>query len=472
MLGVKCIKMKTNINRMTASFLFLALLACRLGPFSYTPPAAEITPARTATALSTTPLSATQTLTPPAIVSSTDTPAATVTLEPVAQADRDRYVRIFRDVWKTVNRQYVYPDYNGADWGAVREEFEPLVAAAPDDEHFWQLMRVMIERLQDDHSAYLSPDEVQAEDEAMRGDLDYVGIGILVTVPEDAVYGVVLFPFPESPAESAGVRSHDRILRIDGFQVCCDMQGNDYLDAILGAEGSALTLTLQYPGESERDVIVKRERIQTQLPILSRVITSTQHSDQHIGYVLIPTLLDETVAERTREVLTGMFTTSEITGLIVDMRINGGGAYTELYDLLSLFTHGNAGAFTRRRQVDDILVITADPIANSQIIPMVILVGEETESYAEVFSGVLQAQGRATLIGEHTAGNVETVYPYDFEDGSRLWIAEETFAVSGGSGWEVTGVLPDIHVPGRWEDIREEDDMQLKTALAVLMGDY
>lgn len=461
--------MKTISNRITGTLLFLALFGCRLGPFSFTPPTAENTPALTAQATALLP---TETVTPAAVVAGTDTPLATLTLQPADAADRDRHVRIFRTVWRTVNRHYVYPTYNGTDWEAVREAYEPLVVAAPDDEHFWQLMQEMIERLQDNHSAYLSPDEVQEEDLAMRGDLDYVGIGVYVTVPEDAEYGIVLFPFPEGPAESAGVRPHDRILAIDGLQVCCDEEGYDNLDTILGAEGSTLTLTLQYPGEPARDVIVKRARIQTQLPILSRVITSTQHSDQSIGYVLIPTLWDETVAERTREVLEGLLNSPAVTGLIVDMRINGGGAYTELYDLLSLFTHGNVGAFTQRGQDVDTLIITPDPIANSQEIPMIILVGEETESYAEVFSGVLQAQERAILIGESTAGNVETVYPYDLEDGSRLWLAEETFTVPGAPSWEGTGVQPDIHVPGRWEDIWEEDDGPLKTALAVLLGDY
>jgi carboxyl-terminal processing protease len=189
-----------------------------------------------------------------------------------------------------------------------------------------------------------------------------------------------------------------------------------------------------------------------------------------VGYVLIPTLWDETIAERTRDVLDNLMKTP-ITGLIVDMRINGGGAFSELYDLLSLFTQGDVGAFYQRGQVVDSLVITPDPIANSQDIPMIILVGQGTESYAEVFSGVLQARNRAVLVGEFTAGNVETVYPYDLEDGSRLWLAEETFAIPGVPSWEDKGVRPDIHVPGDWEDITDEDDPSLVAAVTVLLGD-
>ena len=403
----------------------------------------------------------------------TDTPQPTATQEVPAASpdDRDRHSRIFRYVWRTVDRRYVYPSFNGTDWTAVRTEFEPLAESAPDDEHFWHLMQEMIGRLQDDHSAYLTPDEVLEEDQAMRGDLDYVGIGVYVTIPEDADYGVVLFPMPGGPAETAGVRAHDRILKIDGLQVCCDDEGYDNLELMLGPEGSTVVLVLQQPGEEERQVTVERARILTQLPILSRTITSTVYSTKRVGYILVPTLWDETIAERTREILENLLDSPQITGLVVDMRINGGGAYTELYDLLSLFTQGKVGAFYRRGGVVDTLDIMPDPVANSQEIPMIVLVGNETESYAEVFAGVLQAQDRAVLIGEPTAGNVETVYSYDLEDGSRLWLAEETFAVPGKTSWEDKGVQPDISVPGRWEDITEQDDAALETAIAVLLGE-
>jgi carboxyl-terminal processing protease len=455
-----------------AVLLCFSALACRL-PFLHPPPLPEsLTPSPSATvspllgiaAVSATPLPhLTSTLSP-----GTDTP--TLTLVPASREDRERYNSIFRFVWRRVNRRYVYPSFNGVDCDAVREEYEPLVAFAADDEHFWQLMREMVGRLDDDHSAFLSPAEVAEEDQAMSGDLDYVGIGVYVTVPEDVEYAVVLFPMSGGPAEAAGIRAHDRILEIVGLQVCCDAEGFDNLDAMLGPEGSPVSLLLQYPGERERLVTVERSHIQTQLPILSRPITLTVHNGQTVGYIMVPTLWDDTISERTREVLADVLEVPDMAGLVVDMRINGGGAYTELYDLLSLFTAGEVGAFYQREGPVGTLDIVPDPVAGSQNMPMVVLIGPETESYAEVFSGVLQAQNRAILVGEPTAGNVETVYPYDLEDGSRLWLAEETFAVPGTEGWEHTGVQPDITGPGRWEEITEEDDPALNTAVTLLLS--
>jgi C-terminal peptidase prc len=466
----------TNTQRIRFKFIIvlisLIVLACRL-PLIHPLPTATAT-ATASPVFKTSPLSATPTPSPTAVIPpNTDTPQLTKEKQvpDISAEDRSRHRRIFQYVWRTVNRRYVYPSFNGVDWNAIRMEFEPLVENASDDAHFWQVMEEMIARLQDEHSAYLTPDEVIEEDQAMRGDLDYVGIGVYVTIPEDAEYAVVLFPMPDGPAEVAGVRAHDRILEIDGLQACCDENGYDSLNAMLGPEGSTVELTLQYPGEEMRQVTIERDRIQTQLPIFTRTITPTIQSTHSVAYVLIPTLWDETIAERTREVLASLLTQSSLIGLIVDMRINGGGAFTELYDLLALFTEGEVGAFYQRQGVVETLDIMPDPVANSQEIPMIVLVGSGTESYAEVFAGVLQAQDRVVLVGESTAGNVETVYPYDLEDGSRLWLAEETFKVPGKNSWEDKGVQPDIHVPGRWEDFTEYDDAALETALSILLAE-
>ena len=231
-------------------------------------------------------------------------PAATATDDAVLVIPDPELVkvhrRIFRRVWSTVDRYYVYADFNGVDWDAVKDEFEPLVESSPDDGTFWLLMQSMIDRLDDRHSAYLSPQEVIEEDKSASGDLDYVGIGILVAVPEDADYAVILFPLPGSPAEEAGIRQHDRILTIEGQAACCNSNGSDNLELIRGPAGTAVQLVVQQPGDLEREIEVGRVRIQSQLPVISRRI---DYQGRTIGYLMIPTLWDETIAERSREAL-------------------------------------------------------------------------------------------------------------------------------------------------------------------------
>jgi C-terminal processing protease CtpA/Prc len=80
-------------------------------------------------------------------------------------------------------------------------------------------------------------------------------------------------------------------------------------------------------------------------------------------------------------------------------------------------------------------------------------------------AGALQAAGRATLIGQSTAGNVEILLAHEFEDGSRLWLAEETFRLPDGLVWEGNGLTPDVLIPLGWDEYTEENDPVLAAAL-------
>jgi len=383
---------------------------------------------------------------------------------PVSPVLQDRHRRIFATVWRTVQQHYLYEDYRGVDWLAVKQEFAPLVDAARDDVEFWELMQAMIVQLGDEHSAFLTPADVAAEDQAMQGDLDYVGIGVFVTVPDAADYSVILFPLPDSPATAAGLRAHDRILAVAGEPACCDENGFDNLYLLQGPAGSEVEVVLQAPDEITRTVMIRREHIHTQVPVLSRRIPLAEHT---IGYLMIPTLWDSTIAERTRATLVDLAAEGKLSGLILDLRTNGGGAFTELYKLLSLFVDGDVGYFYRRGAKRDVLTLKLDPVAGTQLMPLVILVGPHTESFAEVLSGTLQAVGRAQLVGAATAGNVETLHPYDLEDGSRLWLAEETFIPLSGARWEGVGVQPDRVIDVAWEAFTEANDPYIAEALIM-----
>lgn len=379
---------------------------------------------------------------------------------------QDRHRRIFRSICSIVKQYYVYEDFNGVDWDALKAEYASLVESATSDDEFWFLMMGMIYRLNDDHSSFLTPAQVAEETAMMEGAMDYVGVGVLTSVPEGADYAVVLFPLPGSPAEEAGIMAHDRIISLGGESVCCNDNGADNLDLLLGKVGTSISVTVQQPDGELRELKLQREIIQGQFPIISERIT-TDSGD--VGYLMIPTLFDETIGARTREKIEALLADGPLLGLVIDMRINGGGAYTELYDLLSLFTSGEAGQFFQRGSKPHILEIEADPIANTQDLPLAILIGEASASYAEIFSGVLQSLDRATLVGQPTSGNVETIYPYDLEDGSRLWLAREVFLSVNDDNWEGVGVQPDVFVDGSWEDFSLAYDPQLDKAVDMIV---
>jgi len=419
---------------------------------SPSPPLSSITPTAAPTPAATP--SATSTVAPP-------TPTATA-LPTFTNEATARQLRVFTRVWESVRDTYVYPDFNGLDWDAVYRRYRPRIESGLTDEAFYQAMREMIDELGDDHSVFYSPEEVAEEEAELSGQFDYVGIGIYVVTLLDEGYAVLLQVFPGSPAERAGLRPHDRLLVVDGLPVV-DADGVDQLDRLVGPAGSQVRLMVQTPGQEPRELVVRRARIEGQLPVEAYRLPGTQ-----VGYLSIPTFWDDTIATRVRRALEDLLAEGDLEGLIVDMRINGGGVITALKDTLSIFAAGELGTFVSR-EAERPLVVEADPVGNSQELPLVVLVGRETESFGEVFSGVLQERGRARVVGRTTDGNVETLWQVDLEDGSRAWIASETFRPPSGADWEVSGIIPDLEILLDWDEFTVENDPQLEAALELLL---
>jgi C-terminal peptidase prc len=380
----------------------------------------------------------------------------------IADEGTARQLRVFTQLWETVRDTYVYPDYNGLDWDEVQRRYRVLIEAGMADDAFYEIMREMIDALGDDHSGFYSPEEVAEEEERLSGQLDYEGIGIYVTMPADREHAVLLQVFPDSPAERAGLQPHDRILSIDGMPVL-DEAGEVHLDLLEGPVGGEVRLLVQTPGHEPRELTVTRERVHAQLLVEARRMAGTD-----IGYILIPTFWDQTLADRVRQALESLMAEGDLEGLILDMRINGGGLLAQLQGTLALFTVGDAGVFVSRT-AERPLIVTADAVGRSQELPLVILVGRETESFGEVFSGVLQESGRAHVVGRTTPGNVETLLPVGLEDGSRAWIASETFRPPSGADWEESGIRPDVEIPLDWDEFTVDTDRQLHAALELLL---
>jgi C-terminal processing protease CtpA/Prc len=115
-------------------------------------------------------------------------------------------------------------------------------------------------------------------------------------------------------------------------------------------------------------------------------------------------------------------------------------------------------------------VARGENIGNSQTVPIVVLISPDSVSAAEIFAGALQGKGRARLVGQPSAGNIEGLRTYIFEDGSILFIAEQRFTLTNGFNWEGQGLQPIITAGGKWDDISVDNDPALIAATNLLLG--
>ena len=425
-------------------------------------------------------VAATITFTPPPTASTTPSPTPSPTpLPPSATptltaaptlviTPSELQLQVFDELWQTVWESYIYPDFNGLDWEAIRMEYRPQVEAGMSDEQFYHAMSEMIFRLNDDHSAYLSPQQVEQEIANLAGENDYVGIGVLTAPVLERELATVILVFPGSPAEEIGLQSHDNILAVDG-KALVDADGF-HREYLRGPEGTTIQLTVQTPGEEPRQVSVTRRWVTGSTPVPYAELITPQ--GKRIGYLLLATFADATIDEQVGDALIALTAAGPLDGLILDNRKNGGGADIVARATLGYFTRGVGGYFIDRENHRRTFNIVGTDVNGTSRIPVVVLVGPDTASFGELSSGILKDMGEAYLIGEITGGNIELLRGFDFSDGSRAWIAHEKFVPRNHpeEDWEISGIIPDLVVPSNWDQVTLQTDPAVQAALDFFDG--
>ncbi|HEX5692134.1 MAG TPA: PDZ domain-containing protein, partial [Roseiflexaceae bacterium] len=316
--------------------LALSVGACsaelpRLPQFVQAPsatPLATATAQPSATALPSATPQPTDTPQPSATPVPSNTPTPLPTVEPLPPTPtlvalgQEQRAAIFDRVWRLVRDRYVYPDYGGLDWNAVRTEFEPRVAAAATAEDFYGLMYELIERLGDDHSRFESPRDVAEGEAEFEGELRYAGIGVQIReTDEGALITRIAKP---GPASDAGLQKHDLIVAIGGvpFTDTARFGPAGPIGAVRGTPGTLVNLTIRSANGATREVMVMRQAISADA--FARV-EGQMLPGSRIALLRIDTFYAEGIVEDVRAELDRLGADGPLDGLIIDVRENGGG---------------------------------------------------------------------------------------------------------------------------------------------------
>lgn len=414
-----------------------------------------------------TPTARPATYIPPACVGrtiATPRPGATVapTASPVPNTPvaKELQLEVFDTLAEAIDATYLYTDFNGRDWPTNVARYRAEIETGLETERFYLRMKDFVTDLGDEHSTFESPVRKAASDAQLAGNESFVGIGVYAQPLLEKGYITVLAVIPDSPAAHSGIQPHDAILTADGLPV---IEDGVVQNRLRGPECSAVVMEVRMPGGLVERRTIVRARVPGAIPIDARLVPTTDGS--RVAYIMVPTFFDQTVDDQVRAALARL---APLDGVVLDDRENGGGSSSVLEPMLALFTSGVVGAFVSRTS-SRTLTIRPAPVENSQTVPLVVLIGHNTVSFGEIFAGILQDRGRATLVGETTRGNVETLHAVNLPDGSRAWIAQEGFeAARSGVNWERTGVVPEIEVKVAWEDVTFERDPAIRRALEAL----
>ena len=373
---------------------------------------------------------------------------------------QEQQTRTFEALWKDLEDNYIYFKTADVDWKTVHDKYLKRINAGLTADEFDSLMKDVGTELPAGSLAYESRAERIEADTVDTS--SYEGIGAFVGFSKDPEPHIVLLAVMDgSPADQAGLKAHDSILEIDGTPIQLD-EGLTAVNRVRGPAGSSVKLSIQSPGSTERSIDVKRGKLTSTGKLEATTISGTNY-----GYLLFPPVGYSTLLDDVTKSLQTLSTNRTLEGVILDLRITGSTRGWPLEDLYNMFYHGALGEFYNRDKKQSVELKGQD-VFNSQKVPLIILVGQNTTGFPEILAGSLQMHKRATVIGETTPGAIETSSSYYLPDGSEAFIETTSFVLPNGDEIGTTGVVPDISLQQGWDEVLPNHDPVLDRAVQYL----
>ncbi len=290
-------------------------------------------------------------------------------------------------------------------------------------------IRGMVEATGDPYTEYYTPQSYQSTMVELTG--VYQGIGAYIGKKDKNI--VIIAPMEGSPAEEAGLKAGDIIVKIDG-ESTETMNSDDASMRIRGKAGTKVKLEIAREGASELlEISVERREIHVDS------VTSEMKGDVaviKIQQFILPTISDFKMA------LQKAFNNGA-KGVILDLRNNPGGILDQAVDVASQFlTRG-------------IVVKVVDKDGNEQVhkvrpggmaadIPLIVLVNEGSASASEIVAGALQDNQRAKLAGSNTFGKASVQNIVRMNDGGAIKITTAHYYTPNGQQISGAGLKPDL----------------------------
>lgn len=310
----------------------------------------------------------------------------------------------------------------------------------------------------DPHSSYLSADDFKDFNDKSHG--EFGGLGIQITSDRGAVR--VISPIDDTPAERAGIKAGDYILRIDNEQVF-DMTLNQAVKKMKGRPGTKVKLTVLSEGQEPRTITLKRDIIKVKsVKFEEKRVADTGDDSPLVGYIRISDF-GATTTKELKEAITKL-EKKNVVGYVLDVRNNPGGYLTAAIEVSDAFLDDGEIVSTRGKDKSDIDRTMATPGDMTNGKPVVVLINHGSASASEIVAGALQDNGRALVMGSQSFGKGSVQQQKPLGDGTAIHITIARYYTPSGRSIQNEGITPDIEVLQSKLEVIEKRDSEYSEA--------
>ncbi|QDS97132.1 putative CtpA-like serine protease [Adhaeretor mobilis] len=284
----------------------------------------------------------------------------------------------------------------------------------------------------DDYSAYLTADQLRDVYSQIEG--NFVGLGVELKADNGAL--LIVHVIPGSPAERAGILDGDRIIAVDGLATE-DMTTDQAASMLTGAEGSSVRVAAVTPGQTPRQLTVRREHVDVPSLEGEKIVDP----DAGIAYLRIPAFQKTTA--RDLDAALWRLHAKGMRSLILDLRGNPGGLLTASVEVADKFLQKGGIVSTRGRNAQEDFKYQAH-YGGTWRVPLVVLIDGDSASASEIFAGAIKDNKRGAIIGEKSygKGSVQGIFPLGYA-GAGIRLTTALFYSPHGTKISKRGVSPD-----------------------------
>jgi len=352
-------------------------------------------------------------------------------------APEDVDMSLLWEAWYEIEENYVDPnfDYQKMVYGAISG---------------------MIGSLDDPYTTFFDPEEAKSFLEDVSGKFE--GIGAEIGIRDDQLQ--VVAPIEGTPAEKAGLRPGDKIIKIDDT-VAVDITIEEAVTLIRGDRGTEVTLTIMRSGwDSTKEFKIKRAII---------IVPSIKMEllEDNIAYIKLYHFSENSDRDFSKAALDIL--NSSAKKIILDLRSNPGGYLERAQDIAGWFLERDKVVviedFGAKRDKEYYL---ANGNSKFTDYPVVVLINEGSASASEILAATLRDNRNIQLIGETSFGKGSVQTLHNLTDGSSLKITIAKWLTPNGNLIADKGLDPDINVEITEDDWTNERDPQLDKAIEII----